>query len=447
MLTMLNNIITQTDSYKLTHWKMYPPHTSLIHSYFEARVGATFRYTVFFGLQYFIKKYLQGVQVTMPKLKDAHVLAEKHFGQDLLNFEGWQHIIDAHNGHLPVRIYAVPEGQAHVENTPLFCIENTDPKCYWLTNHLETLLVQVWHACTVATTSKYCKELLASYLRMSADNLDGLPFKLHDFGYRGVSSCESAAIGGAGHLVNFQGTDTLAAIEMLIDYYYADMPAFSVPAAEHSTITAWGANCEGDAYNNILEQYPTGIVSVVSDSYDLDRACMKLWPAMRDKIETRKGCLVIRPDSGDPASTVIRTLNNLGDKFGSKLNSKGYRMLPDYLRVIQGDGITYESLEHVLYEVAKSRWSTDNLVFGSGGGLLQKCDRDTQRFAMKCSYAEVMGQPRDVFKNPKTDPTKKSLRGRQITPQMVKVFEDGKLLVDYDFATVRANADLSLPEG
>ena len=441
---MLDNIILQTDSYKLTHWKMYPPYTTLIHSYFEARKGARFKHTTFFGLQYYIKRYLTGVRVTAEGLSAARLFSLKHFGQDLLNVEGWQHIIDVHNGHLPVKIYAVAEGSAHLENTPLFTIENTDPKCYWLTNHLETLLVQVWYASTVATLSRYCKAMLKTYLEMTADNTEGLPFKLHDFGYRGVSSSESAAVGGAAHLVNFQGSDTLAACELLMEYYGSDMPAFSVPAAEHSTITSWGESREIEAYDNILTAYPHGIVSVVSDSYDLDYACTKLWLSLKDKISRRKGALVIRPDSGDPASTVIRTLNNLGNGFGYKTNSKGYKVLPSYLKVIQGDGITFESLEHILHEIAKSKWSTDNMVFGSGGGLLQSCNRDTQRFALKCSYAEIMGQPRDVWKNPKTDPSKKSMAGRQTSVQMAKVFEDGKLMYVNTLENIRSLANTTL---
>ena len=268
---MLNNIILQTDSYKLTHWKMYPPNTTKVHSYLEARTGAEYGDTVFFGLQYLIKRHLEGRKVSLSHVNEARKFSYDHFGKDLLNFQGWINVLRNHDGKLPVEIKAVPEGSVVPIGTPLMTIENTDPDCAWLTNHLETLLVQLWYPITVATISREMKKWINGYLEHTGDPA-GLPFKLHDFGYRGSTSSESAAIGGAAHLTNFVGTDTLAGAAMLMEYYGADMPGFSVPAAEHSTITAWGRSAEADAYRNILEQYPTGIVSVVSDFVERARS-------------------------------------------------------------------------------------------------------------------------------------------------------------------------------
>jgi nicotinamide phosphoribosyltransferase len=256
------------------------------------------------------------------------------------------------------------------------------------------------------------KEILF-YLEATGDP-SLIDFKLHDFGYRGSTSDESAAIGGAAHLINFKGTDTLAAIPFINDYYYAsEMPGFSIPAAEHSTITSWGKEHEVDAFENMLDQYPTGLVAVVSDSYDIYNACNELWgDKLRDKVLNRDGVLVVRPDSGDPEEVVVNVLDALGDKFGYTTNEKGFKVLDPHVRVIQGDGIDRNSITDIMEEVMNAGWSMDNLAFGSGGGLLQKVDRDTCKFAFKCSAAKVNGEWRDVYKDPITDPGKTSKKGR-----------------------------------
>ena len=260
----------------------------------------------------------------------------------------------------------------------------------------QTLLVQIWYPSTVATNSRLQKEVIARYLSETADSLDGLPFKLHDFGFRGSSSVESSAIGGCAHLVNFKGTDTMSALLCARRYYGAEMAAFSIPAAEHSTITAWGREHEVDAYRNMLQQFPTGLVACVSDSYDVFHACEQLWGAeLKPLVEAREGTgtLVVRPDSGDPPSTVLKVLRILGAQFGTQKNKKGYKLLPPYLRVIQGDGINRDMLERILSAMKAEGWSADNLSFGSGGALLQKLNRDTLKCALKCSWALINDQP------------------------------------------------------
>lgn len=465
---MLGNIILATDSYKVSHHRQYPPGIAKVYSYLEARLGGEYRDVMFFGLQYIIKRFLlgdnaQGCVVTKAKIDQAEAFFRAHFGNDaLFNRAGWEHILAAHDGRLPVVIKAVPEGTIVPEGNVMMTIENTDPRCYWLVNYLETLLVQVWYGCTVGTISREMKKLIKRALAASGtDTPENLGFKLHDFGFRGVSSSESAAIGGAAHLVNFLGTDTLAACEMLMEYYGASMPGFSIPAAEHSTITSWGQGNEALAYRNMLEQFPNGLVAVVSDSWDIRNAVSKVWgKELRDRVVNRDGILVIRPDSGEPEEILPEVLNLAGEAFGHEVNSKGFKVLPSKVRLIQGDGIKRSTLGGILDAVLASGWSADCLAFGSGGGLLQDCNRDTQRMAMKCSHIVVDGEERDVFKAPATDPTKNSKRGRlalvhngsglTTVPEktfgakdhLVTVFQNGRLVVDQKLDEIRARANL-----
>lgn len=429
------NLILQTDSYKVSHWKQYPPGTEKVYSYFESR-GGKFGKIVFFGLQYILKKYLTGSVVTMQDVDQAEKLFKSHFGSEIFNREGWEYIVNELGGKLPIEIKAVAEGSLNDQSQVLFTVENTDPKCYWLTNYLETLLEQVWYPCTVATKSHDMKMQLKLYLSLTGD--DPSDFKLHDFGYRGSTSQESAGIGGAAHLINFKGSDTLAAITTLQDYYHADMPAFSIPAAEHSTITSWGRSNELKAYQNIIEQFPLGLIAVVSDSYNIYEACEKMWGGeLKDKVVGRNGTIVIRPDSGDPQKVLPMVLEILGKSFGKKLNSKGFYVLPSYIRVIWGDGIDSDNLTDILTAVVRAQWSIDNIAFGSGGGLLQKLNRDTLRFAYKCSNVTINGVDVPVFKDPITDSRKGSKQGRFHDEGLKTIFKNGELLVDQTLHDIR----------
>lgn len=408
-MNWLNNICLLTDSYKVSHYKQYPPGTERVYSYFESRSGSVYPQTVFFGLQYFLKNYLEGQVVTPEKIDAADELFSLHFGEQVFNRKGWEYILYRHDGMLPIRIKAVPEGTVVGESNVLMTVENTDPNVYWLTNYLETLLVQVWYPSTVATQSRAMKGVILKYLAQTGD--PGLiDFKLHDFGFRGVTSPEQAALGGAAHLVNFKGTDTVAGLVLLRRFYGADMAGYSIPAAEHSTITSWGEEHEVDAMRNMLEQYPTGLVACVSDSFNIYRACSEYWGSiLKDKILERDGTLVVRPD---PPAVVVKVLGLLGEKFGFTTNEKGFKVLHPKVRVIQGDGIDFAMLDKILTAMEGQGWSADNIAFGSGGGLLQKLNRDTQRFAFKCSSVTVGGKERDVFKRPITDNGKKSKSGR-----------------------------------
>lgn len=451
------NRILLADSYKATHWLQYPPGTERVYSYFESR-GGRFDEVVFFGLQYVLDRYLAGAVVTRDHIEEAASFFAVHFGnEELFHRTGWEHIVSAHGGRLPVEIRAAPEGTVVPVQNVLFTVENTDPECFWLTSYLETLLVQTWYGSTVATLSREMKRLIGSYLLETGDP-SGVEMKLQDFGFRGVSSVESAAIGGAAHLVNFQGTDTVVGALFARDHYGADMAGYSIPAAEHSTQTAWGREAEEAGFAHMLSTFPSGLVAVVSDSWDVRNACREIWgERLREKVLEREGTLVVRPDSGTPHRMVLELLEILGERFGSTENAKGYKVLPPQIAMIQGDGIDYEETERILSTLRSHGWSADNLTFGMGGALLQRLDRDTQAFAFKCSHAVVGGESRDVFKDPVTDPGKASKRGRlklvlaedgyrtvrESDPgedQLVPVFRDGEILARTSWDEVRERA-------
>lgn len=455
----MTNLILNTDSYKASHYLQYPQGTEYVSSYIEAR-GGDYAEHVFFGLQMFLKQYLCHPisQADIDEAAEVYALHGVPF-----NREGWQYILDEHQGYLPLVIEAVPEGSVVPLTNVLVQVQNTDPKVPWLTSYIETMLLRaIWYPTTVATLSFCCKKLIESYLQTTAEQTDGLPFKLHDFGARGASSHETAAIGGLAHLVNFQGTDTVAALVAARKYYQAQMPAFSIPAAEHSTITIWGRENEVEAYRNMLKQFagPNKLVAVVSDSYDLWAAIDHLWgEALHDEVVNSGGTLVIRPDSGDPVKVVHKAIERLMAKFGCKINKKGYRVLPDYIRVIQGDGISPKTIGDILDNLQQHQISADNLAFGMGAELLQKVNRDTLQFAMKASAASVNEKWVDVYKDPVTDQGKRSKKGRlalikhkghyQTIRQedlgernnlLRPVFRNGKLLIDVSLEDIRTLA-------
>lgn len=460
---MTRNLLLLTDSYKVTHAAQYPPDTRTVFSFFESR-GGRWPETVFFGLQYLIHRYLTR-PLGVGDLLEAESYFDAHFGAALTNRTGWERILRVHDGYLPVRIKAAPEGSVVPTGNVLMTVENTDPAVPWITNYIESLLVQVWYPCTVATQSREMKRLILRYLELSGTP-ESVDFKLHDFGFRGSTSVESSAIGGAAHLVNFKGTDTIPALVVARDIYGESMAGFSIPAAEHSTITSWGRDGEVDAYRNMLEQFPTGFIAVVSDSYDVFRACSDLWGGvLRDRVLQRDGCLVIRPDSGDPPSVLSGVLAALGEAFGVSVNPKGYKVLHDKVRVIQGDGIDHAMIASIYKRlVDEEKWSADNLAFGSGGGLLQNVNRDTSRYAFKCSWVDVGGIGRDVKKQPITDAGKTSKAGRLALvradsgyatvreedlsgrPNVLEtVYEDGALTRWHTLAKIRERAALRSP--
>jgi len=387
------------------------------------------------GLQYILKSNFAGKVFTPEHIEEAAKFASQHFSSNpkCFNYEGWKSLYAKYFGVLPLRVKAVKEGSVVGAQNAIVTVENTDPEFYWLTNWAETVLLQIWYPITVATLSRAIKQIIGEALVRTGDP-SGIAFKLHDFGFRGVSSRESAAIGGAAHLFNFLGTDNLAAIELLQQYYGADMAGHSIPASEHSTITAWGREHEAEAYENILNSVPEGVVACVSDSYDIYNAVRNLWGGkLRDKILQRNGTLVIRPDSGDAVSVLEQLFNIAADKFGYEVNRKGWKVLAPQVRFIQGDGVNYYTIQNMISQLTRRGWSMDNWSFGMGGALLQQINRDTLRFALKCSAIDVNGEWHDVYKQPVTDPGKDSRAGRFI------LLKDGN-----QFVTVKQEAGGSL---
>lgn len=454
-MKLSKNLLLNTDSYKASMFSQYPPNTTGVYSYIESR-GGQYDQTVFFGLQAFIKEYLLE-PITQADIDIADELWTAH--GEPFNRTGWQYILDKHNGYLPIVIKAAPEGLIVPVKNVLVTVENTDPNCFWLTTWLETALLRaVWYPTTVATLSKSIKDTILYYLEKSGDPTT-INFRLHDFGSRGVSSLESSALGGMAHLVNFMGSDNMVAVLAAREYYDEPMAGLSIPAAEHSTITSWGRDAEVDAYRNMLTQFakPGSIVAIVSDSYDVFNACEKLWgEELRQQIIDSGATVVIRPDSGDPLEINQKLIRILGDKFGYTINDKGYKVLNN-VRLIQGDGVNESTIRTILGNFMIHGWSADNISFGMGGALLQQLDRDTQKFAMKCSSICVNGKWVPVQKDPITDPGKKSKAGRVTLYQdrdgkfssgvedwpksaLETAFENGKLIKEYTFDEVRANS-------
>lgn len=459
----MKNLLLNTDSYKASQFVQYPPNTEAVFSYIESR-GGKYRELVFFGLQAFIKEYLLD-PITKEQVDEAEEIWTAH--GEPFNREGWDYIVNELDGKLPIRIKAAPEGMVIPTMNAMLTIENTDPKCFWLTSYLETALLRaIWYPTTVATNSREIKKIIKRYLEETGD-VEGLGFKLHDFGARGTSTNESAMIGGMAHLVNFLGTDTIMGVVGARRYYNEPIAGFSIPASEHSTITSWGKEGEVDAFRNMLDQFakPGALVACVSDSYDIYNATEKLWgEELKQQIVDSGAILVVRPDSGEPVEVVSKVVKILDEKFGSTVNEKGYKVLNN-VRVIQGDGINADSINDILAKLMLNGFSADNIAFGMGGALLGAPQRDDQKFAMKASAAKINGEWVDVYKDPITDPGKTSKKGRlalvrqggvghvmintvpefvaegRRTPNILEtVYENGQLVKETTFAEVRERA-------
>lgn len=461
------NLLLSTDSYKLSHRFQYPAGTSHVSSYVESRGGED--ESLFFGLQAFLKD-IQGAVITKEDVDEFAEVAEMH-GEPAYR-EQFDHIVNFHGGRLPIEIRAVAEGTVMPTKNVQLVVENTDPFLWSLTSYLETALLRaIWYPSTVATESRKYKKLIADGLRKTSDvPVEAqISFKLHDFGARGASSGETAMLGGMAHLVNFMGTDTVEALVGARRYYGENMAGFSIPASEHSTMTSWGRENESKAYENMIELFSGEgkLYACVSDSYDIYNAVRNIWgEELIDKVKNSGGTLVVRPDSGDPTEVPLAVIEILMEKFGFTTNSKGFKVLPACVRVIQGDGITSETLPIIIDKMIARGLSLDNLAFGMGGGLLQNVNRDTLKYAMKTSAVKVDGVWRDVYKDP-VGGGKTSKKGRlalvkeagyglkpyiRTVPEeyiwetgakdlLVPVFRNGEILVEQSFAEIRERAN------
>ncbi len=484
----LNNIVALTDGYKFSHWKQLPPKTTKMVSHGMPRHSKLFPEVTFFGLQYLIKAYFMGPNqdgrvVTNDMIDEAYHICRDYFGDaDTFNYQGWKDLKRKHDGALPIKIRSVPEGTIMPVGNVCYTIENTDPCSAWLTNYLETIILNTtWSPSTVASQSRYMKKTWQEMLELSGTPA-AVDWKVHCFGFRGVSSVETSASAGSGHVLNFRGSDTSSALLLIRKYYNkVGFIAGTIPAAEHSTITSWGKTHEGDAFLNMIEQYPNAHhYAFPIDSYDTIHAVTKLiGEKLKSKVLTHNGILVARPDSGDPKEILPEITKILFAKYGYTTNSKGYDVLHPKLAIIQGDGINYTTNKSILESYVKdNKMSADNIAFGSGGGLLQQINRDTMGWAIKCNKIIVDGMDRSVCKDPKTDKGKASKagnlkliidNGQYVTvhdgnhvqypqvhsweeqqkcnielpgycDQLRTVFDTGKLLIDDNWDDIRARA-------
>lgn len=394
------------DSYKVSHHLQLPKNTSRAFAYIESRGGGDA--VKFFGLQHILKQFRVPTHEEVDQVADW---CEQHFGSnDIFNRAGWHSIVEL--GYYPLEIKAVKEGSVIPVKNVLATVENTIDGFAWLVTWFETQLLRIWYPTNVASKSLEIKLVIEEFLERNGTP-ETLEFKLWDFGSRGATTPEAAGIGGLAHLLNFKGSDTLQAIPVAFDSYNAsEMPMVSIAASEHSVMSSWTKENEIDAFRNMIEEFggPGKIYACVSDTYDI-WAALEKWKSLEQEIVAKGGTLVVRPDSGDPVDVPVKVVQRLIELFGSTVNEKGYQVLPDYIRVIQGDGVDVNSITEILRKLDKLGISSDNITFGMGGALLQKHDRDTFKFAYKVSSVTVDGEERDVYKDPVTDPGKSSKRG------------------------------------
>lgn len=466
--------LVYTDFYKTDHRKQYPKGTEYVYSNFTARESRIegINEVVVFGIQYFIKEYLikrfnkEFFQVEKGwAIKKYKKRLDNALGKDAVMID---HIEDLHDlGYLPIHIKALAEGTKCPLRVPCLTIINTDPKFYWLTNFLETLLSNsLWCAMTSATIANHYRGMLDQYAKETSDAPDFVDFQGHDFSMRGMSSMESACVSGAAHLLSFKGTDTIPAIDFLEEYYNADsnkeLIGASVPATEHSVMCLGGLEDEIGTFKRLItETYPSGIISIVSDTWNYWKVLTDYLPKLKDIILKREGKVVIRPDSGDPVKIICGEPNHKGsiemlwDVFGGSTNSKGYKELDSHIGLIYGDSITIDRCKEICKQLKDKGFASTNVVFGIGSYTYQYVTRDTFGFAMKATYGVVNGEPKNIFKDPITDNgVKKSAKGllkvnddlslsEEVSIEDEKkgllqtVFLNGKLIKEYSLEQIR----------
>lgn len=393
------NPVLLPDSYKVAHHLMMPKDTVNLYAYFEARSNKVFDKTLVFGLNFILNKLAR--PITLPQIMLMKEFYKKHFGgNDYFNYDMYEYIVQKYRGKLPLMIRAIPEGTLVRTGNALFDVYSLDEKCYPLVTGVETALSQAWYPFTVATISFNIKQKIKSYLQATSDSLDGLEWMLHDFGQRGVSSDESAAIGGAAHLVNFRGTDnTMALMALMEEYGYHQMPGDSVAATEHSIMTCRGLDKEYQVVQEVSETFKNTILSEVLDSSNIYETTKK---AVTDPVILgREGLFVIRLDSGKPTMVSREILDIIADKAGYTINSKGYKVINPKFKILWGDGLDIDLIEQTLEEIMNHNYCVSNFAtLGMGGGLLQKCNRDTMSFAYKVSARATENELIEVYKDP-----------------------------------------------
>lgn len=478
------NPLLLTDGYKVDHRRQYPEGTSLVYSNWTARKSRIegVDEVVLFGLQYFIKKYiLEDFENYFFKQPKEKVMAEysrrinNYLGENAI---GTKHIEELHDlGYIPMVIKALPEGTKVPIRVPMFTMYNTIPSFFWLTNYFETLVSAiVWMPCTSATIAKQYRELLDKYASETSSVPDFVNWQGHDFSMRGMGGIEAGLISASAHLLSFNGTDTIPAINLLEHYYNADsdkeLIGGSVAATEHSVMCMGTIDDEIGTFKRLItEVYPKGILSIVSDTWDLWKVLQEYLPQLKNEIIAREGKVVIRPDSGDPVDIICGNPNAdrqeerkgvielLWDTFGGVVNAKGYKELDSHIGAIYGDSITIQRANDICERLKQKGFASTNVVLGIGSYTYQYNTRDTFGFAMKATYGEVNGIGREIYKDPVTDDgTKKSAKGlmkiqrnngvyklidsvtweEEQEGELKEVFRDGKLLINHSLSEIRA---------
>jgi nicotinamide phosphoribosyltransferase len=481
------------DGYKVGHKFQYPEGTTLVYSNLTPRTSRIkgVEKVVFFGLQYFIKEYLmRQFDENFFRQPKAQVMAQyrrridNYLGKDAISYE---HIEALHDlGYLPLEIKALPEGALVPMKVPVLTIKNTLPEFFWLTNMLETIISAIlWKPMTSATTAfQYVQTFRVFAKETVGEDMSFVPWQGHDFSFRGMSGVEDAVMSSAAHLLSFTGTDTIPAIDFLEEFYNADcekeLIGGSVSATEHSVMCMGLQDAEIQTFTRLIEDvYPSGIVSIVADTWDFWQVVMEFLPQLKSKILARDGKVVIRPDSGDPVLIVCGdpdapigspeykgAIECLWEVFGGTITPQGYKLLDPHIGLIYGDSITTERQFQILNRLKIKGFASYNVVLGIGSYTYEYVTRDTYGFAMKATYGEVNGIGRAIFKDPKTDNgTKKSAKGlmkvtldtegnyllqdevtwqQEAEGELKTVFKDGTLMVDWTLGEVRENLEKNL---
>jgi nicotinamide phosphoribosyltransferase len=466
-----------TDGYKLDHRRQYPEGTQYVYSNWTARGSriAGVDKVVFVGLQYAIKKHLMEdfeaffAADVDEVCNEYQKMLDRYLGPNPI---GTDHIRALHNlGYLPLEFKALPEGTQVPLRVPMFTLENTHPDFFWLVNYFETILsASLWMPSTSATIAMRVRTLLDTWAEKVGAPMEGVAFQGHDFSMRGMSGLEASCVSALGHLVAFTGTETVPVLNFIDEYYPTDeFLAGTVPATEHSVMCAGGEDDERETFKRLLNLYPSGILSVVSDTWNLWDVLTKHLPALHDEVMARDGKLVIRPDSGDPADIICGTVRGNGpgaarfigegsnsrvttdktpqekgviellwDEFGGTINEKGYKVLDSHVGLIYGDAMNYERINDICARLEAKGFSMESVVFGLGSFGYQYQTRDTFGFAMKATNVTINGEEKAIFKDPVTDDgLKKSLKGRVA---VIDHSERGLVACDDEYPTARALA-------
>lgn len=408
--------ILDADSYKLSHANCYKEDANWMMSYLESR-GGLFPKTKWVGLQLLLLEYFS-TTLTHAQIDNLKEFALAH-GEPFPENQ-FRKVVDVYGGKYPVIIKAVDEGSLVPTSNVLLTIESSvdDIDVMSLVSYFETKLMRVWYPTTVATLAYNMKQIGLKHLSKTVDNPnDFIGFFVNDFSSRGTTDLNGSIFGGVGHLANFIGSDNIPAILATMAAYNSPLPvAYSIRATEHSVMSSQGKDGEEVIFQRLLEHWgdTSDLFACVADTYDIYNFCNNILARNKDRILNMRAKLVVRPDSGTPKTMVIEVLEMLANVFGTTVNAKGYKVLNPKVSVIYADGMSIDTIDEMFGEIVSQGWCASNVVTGVGGKLAQDVNRDTQKFAIKCSSMKYGNEYHDVFKQPVTAAFKKSKAGRLV---------------------------------